>query len=95
MPLIGEANSDTVIVKRPQLFDEPIVELFSPLSRQKFHDRFSSNRKLCAVPPLTVLGVDQRYTMRVAAVPTVYALDAFDGRTFPLKFYQSPCLRVP
>ena len=38
MPLVGKAHSYSVTMKRPQLFDEPVVELLVPLAGKELDD---------------------------------------------------------
>ena len=46
VPFVGEAHSDAVVGKSPQLFDQPVVELFHPLAGEKSDDVLSSVHKL-------------------------------------------------
>ena len=38
VPLVREAHRDAVVVKRPQLLDEPVIELLAPLADQELLD---------------------------------------------------------
>src|SRR6266487_1469605 len=51
MPFISEPHSNAVFVVGPKLFDQPVVEFFSPLAPQKFNDLGPSSRELGAVSP--------------------------------------------
>ena len=38
VPFVLEANGDAIFVKRPQLFDQAIIEFFGPLPFEKLDD---------------------------------------------------------
>src|SRR5277367_1614695 len=46
MPFVGEPHSDMVAVERPQLLDQPVVELPCPLALQKRDDFGPADEKL-------------------------------------------------
>ena len=45
-PLVGEADGDAVVGKRPKLLDQPVVELARPLAGQEVDDLCPSNREI-------------------------------------------------
>src|ERR1700733_346448 len=53
-PLVGKPDGDPVFVERPKFLDQPIVELFRPLSREKLDDRLPACDKLRAITPHAV-----------------------------------------
>src|ERR1700741_2767624 len=71
VPLVGEAHRDAVAGARPQLPDEPVVELACPLALEERAHLRTACRELGAVPPLRVLGVDLHDPVGVAGVPGV------------------------
>ena len=44
MPFVRKAHGDAVVVKRPQLLDEPVVELLAPLADQELLDGLAPAR---------------------------------------------------
>jgi hypothetical protein len=46
MPFVGEANRDSILVKRPEFFDQTIVKFARPLAAQEGNDLLSSVQKL-------------------------------------------------
>src|SRR5215467_3145439 len=71
VPLVGEAHRDAVTGARPQLLDEPVVELARPLALEERAHLLAAHRELGAVPPVRVLGVDLHDPVGVAGVPGV------------------------
>src|SRR5690242_19263754 len=51
MPLIGKSHGDSVRLKRPKFFDEPIVEFFSPFSGQELNDRVAPGEEFRTIAP--------------------------------------------
>src|SRR5262249_13243441 len=71
VPLIRKTNRDAVIVKSPNLLDQPVVELALPLARQKPFDGFAALQKLDAVPPAAVARIGKRDMARIARIPGI------------------------
>src|SRR5204863_391346 len=71
VPLVGEAHRDPILAEGPDLLDEPVVELATPLAAQKRLDLGASVQKLGPISPHRVLGVGERDPLRVAGVPGV------------------------
>src|SRR4051812_23104527 len=57
MPLVRKPHSDAITGKRPRFLDESVVELASPLAREKRDDLAASLEKLRAVAPTTIFRV--------------------------------------
>lgn len=70
--LVLEADADAVLVKRPQIFPEPVFLFTLPLARQEFPYRLAPGEEFVAVAPLGVLGVREGHLFRVAGVPGVF-----------------------
>mmetsp|Transcript_4298 Transcript_4298/g.17117 ORF Transcript_4298/g.17117 Transcript_4298/m.17117 type:complete len:230 (+) Transcript_4298:903-1592(+) len=68
--LVLEAHRDAVVVKRPQVLAQHVVQLAVPLARQEIFDLRSSAHELGAVAPLRVLGVRHRDGIDVLAIPS-------------------------
>jgi hypothetical protein len=77
VPLVGEADGDPVLRERPQLLDQPVVELARPFACQEGDDRSPTLEELGTVAPDAVGGIGQRDACRIAAVPTVSAVRTF------------------
>src|SRR4051812_20032047 len=71
VPFVSEAHGDPVVSERPQLLDEPIVELPSPFARQESDDLVATANKFRAIAPIAVRRVGQRHALRIAAIPAV------------------------
>src|SRR6266699_1648005 len=71
VPLVGEAHPDPILAEGPDLLDEPVVELATPLAAQERLDLGASVQKLGPISPHRVLGVGERDPLRVAGVPGV------------------------
>src|SRR3954453_13041173 len=69
--LVGEAHGDAPIGERPELLDEPVVQLPGPLARQERDDLVAARHELGAVAPPAVRRVRQRDLAGVAGVPPV------------------------
>src|SRR5690606_24958979 len=69
--LVGEAHGDAIVVERPDLFDQAVVQLAAPLARQELDDLLATHRKLGSIAPLAIHGVGLRYSNGIAAVPGI------------------------
>src|SRR4029077_15156238 len=54
VPFVGEAHGNTIFGECPELFDEPVVQLFRPFAFQKLNDFLSSIRKLSPISPARI-----------------------------------------
>src|SRR5258708_4083428 len=68
-PLVLKAHRDPVVVERPQLLDQAVLDLARPLSPQKGDDLGAALEELRAVAPAAVLGVRARDPLGVARIP--------------------------
>ena len=66
MPFVLKANGDAVVVERPEVLDQAIVQLVRPFARQERDNRVAACKKLGAVTPAAVFGVSQRNANRIA-----------------------------
>src|SRR5216683_3088655 len=74
-PLVGEPDRDPVLVKRPQLLDEPILQLAGPLPGEELDDRVPAGEELGAVAPDAVHRVAAReLVVAMVAPPLPYLL---------------------
>src|SRR5271168_2934710 len=69
-----EANGDAIFVKRPQLFDQAIIEFFGPLPFEKLDDGRASLQEFGSVPPAAVFRVSERDALRITCVPGIFGL---------------------
>lgn len=60
MPLVGVTHGDAVIGKRPELFDQTIIQLFFPLAGQETFRFFAVGGELNAVTPLGIQRIGVR-----------------------------------
>src|SRR5215467_5595668 len=54
VPFVREAYGETILAERPDLLDQPVVELAVPLAREKGLDRLAPLEELGAVAPAAV-----------------------------------------
>src|SRR5262245_9170125 len=54
MPFVSEAHGEAVVVERPELLDQTIVELLVPLARQERFNGLAALEHLGSVAPSTV-----------------------------------------
>src|SRR3569833_1047358 len=81
VPFVLEAHGDAVAVERPQILDQPVVELLLPLAREEADDRRAALDEFRTVSPATVLGIGERHPRRIAAIPGVFGIsDYLAGR---------------
>jgi hypothetical protein len=71
VPFVLKANGDAVLVKRPQLLNQTIVELLTPFALEKFSYGFAALEKFRAISPATILRVSERHSIRIAAIPGI------------------------
>src|SRR5262249_20048692 len=71
VPLVSEADSDAIVTERPQLLDEPIVQLPVPLASKERDNGFSAHEELRAVAPPALHAVCECHALRVTRVPAV------------------------
>src|SRR5262245_45345138 len=60
VPLVRETNGDAVALTRPQLLDEPIVQLAGPFASQKLLNRVPPRQELGSIAPDAVGRIGQR-----------------------------------
>src|SRR5947207_9089291 len=70
--LICETYCDSIFAKRPQLFDQAVIQLSGPLSREKGNDLLSPVCELGPVSPTRVDGVGERDLRGVTRVPAIF-----------------------
>lgn len=72
MPLVGEANADLVFVERPQLLDQPIVQLMRPFTLKEGNDLLAADDELRAIAPPALRTIGERNLFGVSRVPGVF-----------------------
>src|SRR5215472_12813389 len=72
VPLVGEANRDSVLEECPNLLDQAVVKLAIPLTDQKCFDFRPTLDKLRTIAPATVDRVGERDPGRIARVPCIF-----------------------
>src|SRR5947209_11624602 len=71
VPFICKAHGYPVVAKRPNLLDQPIVQLTIPFAREKCLDRLAATNELGAVAPEAIHRIGKRYFGRIARVPGI------------------------
>ena len=80
MPFVRKSDGDVVCLKRPQFFDEAIVEFLVPFAGEELNDDVASAEEFGTIAPDGIDGVGQRDALRVARVPGVFGQANFlDG----------------
>src|SRR6266436_6672747 len=72
VPFVGETHGNAIPGVSPELFDQPVVQLFRPLARQKLDDFLSSIWKLGAISPTRVDCVSQSHLFRITRIPSIF-----------------------
>jgi hypothetical protein len=85
VPLVGKPDGNPVVVKRPELLDEAIVQLSDPLPREKLDNRRTTGQKLRAIAPDAVQSVAPRDSLGVTGVPGVLGESHLRHRGFPIE----------
>jgi hypothetical protein len=71
VPFIGKAHGYPVVAKRPDLFDQPVVQLTLPFAREKCLDGLAAPDELGAVAPGAIQRIGKRNFGRIASVPGI------------------------
>src|SRR5688572_28204959 len=66
VPFVGKAHRNAIVAMRPDLLDEPVVELTLPLAMQEGHHCRASLEELVAIAPACIHGVRLRDPLRIA-----------------------------
>src|SRR6266550_6243238 len=73
MPLVCKTHGNAIVIKCPQLLNQPIASFLSPLSSKKGDNLSSSVHKLRSISPSRVECVGERYFLRITGIPTVFS----------------------
>src|SRR5215813_5572158 len=71
LPLVRESHRDAIVLERPQLLDESVVELAVPLATKKRHDLLATDDELGSIPPPAVDAVGASHSLGLARIPAV------------------------
>src|SRR5580692_1855932 len=71
VPFIGKAHGYPVVAKRPDLLDQPILQLANPLAYEECLDGLAATNELGAVAPDAVHRIGKRYFGGIARVPGI------------------------
>src|SRR5260370_12283281 len=71
VPFICKAHGYPVVAKRPDLFDQPILQLANPLAYEECLDGLAATNELGAVAPDAIHRIGKRYFGRIARVPGI------------------------
>src|SRR4029077_16794555 len=71
VPLVGEAYRDAVLAERPDLLDQPVVELSRPLPCEDPLYLAAPAQESRGVAPATVDRIGERNARRLARVPGI------------------------
>src|SRR5262249_414414 len=71
VPLVGEAHRDAVLGERPELLDQPVVELLRPFAGEEADDLLPPTSELGAIAPIAVRRIGQRHALRIAGIPGI------------------------
>src|SRR6266850_4386217 len=73
MPLVCKTDGNAIVIKCPQLLNEPIVQFLGPLASKKSNNLRSSVNKLGSISPSRVDCVGERYFLGITGIPTVFS----------------------
>src|SRR2546427_11120810 len=71
MPFVCKTDGNAIVIKCPQLLNEPIVQFLRPLASKKGDNLCSSVHKLRPISPSRVGCISERYFLRITRIPTV------------------------
>src|SRR5215813_3719159 len=80
MPFVGETNRDTVFVERPQLLDQPVVQLAGPFATKEGDYLLPTDDKLRTIAPPALPAVAERHSFRLARIPGIFCQPHLRGR---------------
>jgi hypothetical protein len=83
--LIAKPYGNSVRIKCPQLLDQPVLQLSSPLSSQKLHNLLSPCKKLRPVTPNAVYRIRQRNALRITRIPSILGSTNLQNGSLPCK----------
>src|SRR6476620_5584589 len=72
VPFICKTHGYPVVAKRPDLLDQPILQLSTPLACEEGLDGLAATNELSAVAPDAIHRIGKRYFGRIARVPRVF-----------------------
>src|SRR5580693_10008346 len=71
VPFICKAHGYPVVAKRPDLLDQPVLQLANPLAYEEGFDGFTATNELGAVAPDAIHRIGERYFGGIARVPGI------------------------
>ena len=71
MPFIGKAHGYPIVAKRPDLFDQPVVQLTLPFAREKCLNGLAAPDEVGAVAPCAIQRIGKCNFGRIASVPGI------------------------
>src|SRR3984957_1893551 len=71
VPFIGKAHGYPVVAKRPDLLDQPVFQLASPLAHEECLDGRAATNELGAVAPDAIHRIGKRHFGGIARVPGI------------------------
>src|ERR1700686_873864 len=71
VPFICKAHGYPVVAKRPDLLDQPILQLADPLAYEECLDGRAATNEFGAVAPDAIHRIGERYLGRIARVPGI------------------------
>src|SRR6266853_2477930 len=72
VPFVSEAHGNTISAVCPELFDEPVVQLFRPFAFQKLNDFLAPIRKLSPISPTRIDRVSECDLFRITGIPCIF-----------------------
>ena len=82
VPFVGETHRNSISIVGPKFLDQPVVQLFCPLSSEKFDDLLSANEKLGAISPTRVDGISKCHLFWIARIPAILCQSHLLNRSF-------------
>jgi len=77
MPLIDEPHCDAIRAVAPELFDQAVLQLTSPLPLEKSNDLVTPLWEFAAIAPPAVWRIGERHARGVSRVPSVFGQTDF------------------
>src|SRR6478609_413341 len=80
VPFVGKAHRNPVSSEGPQFLDQPVIQFAGPLAYQEGMDLAAPARKLGAIAPQRIGGIDPDDAIGITRVPGIFCCPHFHER---------------
>src|SRR5215813_13521130 len=72
MTFVGEANGDSIVLKRPQFLDQSVVEFPRPFATKKGDNLLPADDEFGSVAPPALFAVGKSHCFRITRIPSIF-----------------------